>query len=510
MALRLHGHFTVATAAGAIIIAMFTSLVILLSLWLVTSYQDAVRRTEERAVAASKIVATNVSWLDSLARQSLRRIDETLGPDIATTAGDEVRNINETVAGLPGQGKAYVVDRAGRTLYSTDPMVKPISIVDRPYFSELARGKDSYVSGLMVSRLNGKQIFTFSHRLERKGQFAGAAVISFDVDLMAPILEAVDLGPNSTVSFARADGLLVARFPLAEGPLDMSQYVLFTDYLPKASEGTYEAISPVDGAHRIVAYRKVEGTDFIALASADYSTGINDFRRNVFVAVSVMVLAAIGSLAAGGWIRHLRRRDSAQSQRLEIALEENRLLLREIHHRVKNNLQSVQSVVRMQQLAPEVQKSLADRISAMIAVHEQIYRQDEFSQLCARDLLKSVVDKLLQAFGSSVEVDFDVDDIAISTDKATPLALVTNEIVTNSLKYAFPPGAQGRISISFKRVEDDLLRLVISDNGSGFDEEALTPGMGTRLIKGLVAQLRGTCQIDGRNGTVFVAELPID
>ena len=269
-----------------IIIAMFVSLLLMLALWLTTSYRDAVRRTEERAIAASKIVASNVSLLDSLARQALQRIDETLGENLVP-ASVEVRNIDEAVADLPGQVKAYVVDDTGLTLYSTDPMVKPISIVDRPYFSELAKGAKQHISSLLISRLNGEQIFAFSRRLERNGRFAGAAVVSFEVKVLADVWEAVDLGPNSTVSFARSDGQLVARYPLADGPLDMSKYVLFTDYLPKAPDGTYDAISPVDGAHRIVAYRTVDGTGLIALASADHDFGIQRFWRDVPVAISV-------------------------------------------------------------------------------------------------------------------------------------------------------------------------------------------------------------------------------
>lgn len=157
-----------------IIIAMFVSLLLMLGLWLNTSYRDAVRRTEERAIAASKIVASNVSLLDSLARQALQRIDETLGESLTPQASATVRNINEAVADLPGQVKAYVVDEKGSTLYSTDPMVKPINIVDRPYFSDLAKGAKQHISSLLISRLNGKQIFAFSRRLERTAALPAA------------------------------------------------------------------------------------------------------------------------------------------------------------------------------------------------------------------------------------------------------------------------------------------------------------------------------------------------
>lgn len=505
----LNIHFTLARAAAMIIVAMFVSLLLMLGLWLNTSYHDAVRRTEERAVAAAKIVASNVSLIDSLARQALQRIDEALGETIAPPASASVRNIDEAVADLPGQVKAYVVDDEGLTLYSTDPMVKPISIVDRPYFSELAKGAKQYVSSLLISRLNGEQIFAFSRRLERNGRFAGAAVVSFEVRVLADVWEAVDLGPNSTVSFARSDGQLVARYPLADGPLDMSKYVLFTDYLPKAPTGTYDAISPVDGAHRIVAYRTVDGARFIALASADYDFGIQRFRRDVTVAIAVLILASVSLLAAGQWIRHLRQRDAAQSQLLRNALADNQLLLREVHHRVKNNLQAVQSIIQLQRLPDDVQQSLVDRISSMVAVHEKIYRHDEFSRLSARDLLTSVVEKLMAAYGAPVTVTYAIDDLAVSTDNATPLALLVNELLTNILKYAFPDGRAGRISIVLTAIGGRRARLTVHDDGIGFDPQAVKQGMGSRLIRGVVNQLNGTHTFDGSNGTTFTAELDI-
>nr|WP_280531059.1 sensor histidine kinase [Shinella yambaruensis] len=289
----------------------------------------------------------------------------------------------------------------------------------------------------------------------------------------------------------------------------MSKYVLFTDYLPKAPTGTYDAISPVDGAHRIVAYRTVDGARFIALASADYDFGIQRFRRDVTVAIAVLILASVSLLAAGQWIRHLRQRDAAQSQLLRNALADNQLLLREVHHRVKNNLQAVQSIIQLQRLPDEVQQSLVDRISSMVAVHEKIYRHDEFSRLSARDLLTSVVEKLMAAYGAPVTVTYEIDDLAVSTDNATPLALLVNELLTNILKYAFPDGRAGRISIVLTAIGGRRARLTVHDDGIGFDPQAVKQGMGSRLIRGVVNQLNGTHTFDGSNGTTFTAELDI-
>lgn len=500
---------SVSTAATAIITAMFAALIVLIAFWLYQGHETAERRGEERAIAASKIVATNTSWINALAWQALQRIDESLGATIDVNAHEQVRDINEAVENLPGQVQAYVVGRTGRTLYSTDPAIKPLDITDRDYFSTLAKGERQYVSALLVSRLNGKQIFVFSRRLERDGVFAGAAMVSFEAGLLANVWEAVDLGPNSTVSIIRKDGMLVARFPFADGPLDMSKYVLFTDYLPKSASGTYLATSPVDGASRVVAYQAVEGTDFIAIGSADYTVALRPFWSDVYIAAGVLILAAIGSLAAGGWIRHLLKRDAVRSTRLSLALEQNQLLLREIHHRVKNNLQSVQAVIRMQQLPADMQASLSDRIAAMVAVHEQIYSRDQFMEVSARDLLPAILDTLVKAYASDVTISYDIEDVKVSSDNATPLAMLANEVVTNSLKYAFPDDRKGYISVKFHVISERLARLEISDDGIGMDPSTVHTGMGTRLIRGVISQLNGTFDYAEGDGTNFVAELEV-
>src|SRR5690606_15964135 len=144
-------------------------------------------------------------------------------------------------------------------------------------------------------------------------------------DLLAGGWATVDLGPDSTVGIIRRDGPLGARLPPPAGPVGMADYVLFSALIPKAPSGTYDAVSPADGVSRIVAYKVVDGTEFVAVGSAGTAAGMAPFWKDAFVAGAVLVLAAVGSFAAGIWIRHLHARDSAKSARLSEALEENQL-----------------------------------------------------------------------------------------------------------------------------------------------------------------------------------------
>ena len=495
-------------SAIVLILTFFAVFAAIMSLWLFQVHKAERLRSEDQVTAASQVVATNALWISEVARQALRRIDDAMGPSVGP-GGADVKDIREAVDSLPGQVKAYVVDDKGDTLYSTDPQVKDVNITDREYFSALAKGEPSYLSGLMISRLNNNQIFVFSRRLERNGRFAGAAIISFDVSLLADIWASLDLGENSTISLVRDDGTLVARYPFAPGPVDMSQYVLFTKYLLQAPSGFYLGKSPVDGIERLVSYRKVEGTKFVALASMDQQAAMASFWRNAVVTLLFALPTALGLGAASLWITQLLQRDAKRSSQLATALESNNLLLREIHHRVKNNLQSIQSLVRIQDIPDEAKTDLRGRIAAMAAVHEHIYSFDQFADVDASEMLKSVVSALVDTRGKDLDVQYNLDTLVIKHEQATPLALIANEVVTNSLKYGFVDGRKASIRIDLHKTGEQSARLVIADSGTGFDPSAARQGMGSKLIRGVVGQLDGTYHYDIKDGTVFTLDFAV-
>jgi two-component system, sensor histidine kinase PdtaS len=499
--------FSAERAAVIFVIALFAVLASVLAWSLYQSYQAAILRINERVTTSSQIVATNAGWIDALAWQALRRIDDRLGPEVRTGAATGVEDIKDAVYGLPGQVQAYVVNPDGMTLYSTDPQLKPIDIRDREYFSALAEGASEYISPLLVSRLNGEQIFVFSRRLQRGGKFAGAAMVSFSADMLSSIWELLDLGPGSTVSIMRADGQLVARYPKPPGPIDLSQYILFTDYLKKSDQGVYEAISPADGARRIVSYRRVPGTDLVVQASAGFEENMREFWRNLYFTVSFAAATAIGLAVGAAWIASLLKRDAVRSRALERALDQNQMLMREIHHRVKNNLQIIQSLIRLQPLPDGVKNGLFDRLSAMSSVHEHIYRYDRFSEISADALIPGVIDPLIRAYRPDVTVDYDLDACPVSNDQATSLALLVGEVTTNALKYAFADGEAGKLEVRLKALDGGRARLEIDDNGPGFSPDASPSGMGTRLIVASVQQLSGQHHYEIDNGTRFRADL---
>ena len=493
------------------IVVAWAGFIALASSWAFQSYHATVKAAEDRVSTSSLVVATHAKWIYEFGAQATGRLVDLVESGRAPSRVGAVQDIRSTLQGLPGTVQAYVVAADGTTLYSTDPNLKPIDIRDREYFKVLAAGREDYVSSLLISRLDGEQIFVFSRRFEEGGVFAGVVTVSLSTDLMKPIWEAVNLGGNFAVSFIREDGQLVARYPKPNAGLDMSGYVLFTDYLKNAPTGTYMAeASPLDGVNRIVGYRKVEGTPFIAVAAADLGLLMRPFWHNIQILSVVTALACLGSFGAALRIRSLLRIQDAQAEALQTALDKNELLLREIHHRVKNNLQSVMSLIRVHLKPGEQSQALTDRIKAMVAVHELIYQHDAYAALDAAQLVRRVTETVIGAYGGGVQVDFDLAPLSVSNDRATALALLVNEVVSNSLKYEFETQKRGRIEISLHQDETgDMSSMKITDNGICFDPATATKCTGTKLMEGSLRQLDGSYTLDGDDGTRFSARLKL-
>ena len=177
---------------------------------------------------------------------------------------------------------------------------------------------------------------------------------------------------------------------------------------------------------------------FVALASISTDNAFAVFRRNTIVTLAFALPTAVALAVAIVWIFRLLRKDQGRRSQMQETLELNRMLVKDTHHRVKNNLQSIISLVRMHSLPDELKTDLQTRISAMSAVHEHLYRLDQFSEVSAATLIPGIVEPLRQSFDHAATVDYDVEPLVLDRDHATPIALLVNEIVTNALKHAYP------------------------------------------------------------------------
>lgn len=492
-------------AAIALIVVFLAAFVGIFGYFVVQGMDQTSRRLEERASTSAQIVSTNARWLMEVAQQTLRRIDVALGPAVLSTPGQ----LRPVLEGIPQGTEIYVVDAEAQTLYSTVAGAGQVSVADRQYFTALRGGAEFYVSSLLVSRLTGDQIFVVSRRIERNGQFAGAIMLSFSASVLANFWATFEVEGASTISLLRTDGMLIARYPPTDGPVDLKDYILFTDYLPQADFGTYPALSPVDGVERIVSYRRVPGTQIVAIASVAAETAWSSFWNGVLTVLLIVSPVILGLAIGGVWIVRLLYRDAAHQRELEASLAQNLLLFRETHHRVKNNLQSVQSLVRMQDMPESTRLDLQSRFAAMAAMHEHIYKHDSYSDIIATEFIPSIVEPILHTYGSSANVSYAVDPVHIDRDHGTPFALLLSELITNALKYAFPDGREGHIRIELRALDNQRCLLVVEDDGIGFAPSETATSMGMRLVKAIVAQMNGTHRFATNAGTRFEADLAL-
>ncbi|MRI82864.1 MAG: hypothetical protein C6I00_00400 [Nitratiruptor sp.] len=204
-----------------------------------------------------------------------------------------------------------------------------------------------------------------------------------------------------------------------------------------------------------------------------------------------------------------------KTRELQKALEEKAMLFRELHHRIKNNLQIIISLLRLQadrHLDPKLGSILLEaenRIRTISQIHEMLYnREDGIHQIDLQHYFQGLVEGLVHSYAKKLQIRVCISSKAtLDMDRAIYCGLIINELVTNALKYAFTSKEQGRITISFQEV-GEFYELILYDDGSGFDPEKIQ-GLGLKIVRTLVErQLKGELRIDTRVGSYYEILFP--
>ena len=211
--------------------------------------------------------------------------------------------------------------------------------------------------------------------------------------------------------------------------------------------------------------------------------------------------------------RDITDRKRAEKQ-ISASLREKEILLKEVHHRVKNNMQVISSLFNLQShhieddRAREIFQDMRGRVTSMAMVHEQLYKSPDLASVDFAAHVRSLVSYLFRAYGdASGAVVFreDFEGVDLTLNMAIPCGLIINELVSNSLKYAFPDGKKGEIHVGLRFV-DNRFTLVIVDNGVGLPADMdfrATDTLGLQVVTALVKQLDGKIELDSRGGTAF-------
>ena len=239
--------------------------------------------------------------------------------------------------------------------------------------------------------------------------------------------------------------------------------------------------------------------------------------RAVWAEVGELVLDENGSPAfLTGIVQDITERKKAD-EKLKATLEVKETLLREVHHRVKNNLQAIIALMQMQSgqiTDPDMRQFLQElegQARTMALVYEQLYQSENLAHVAMDSYLKYLADNILDMFGSqrNITLKLEVDPLSMDVSQAMPCGLIVNELVTNTFKYAFPPDFEGQAQIEIGlHQEADTYHLKVGDNGMGLPvemgDQASGGGLGLRLVRMWAThQLGGTLVVSRKNGTTF-------
>jgi PAS domain S-box-containing protein len=205
----------------------------------------------------------------------------------------------------------------------------------------------------------------------------------------------------------------------------------------------------------------------------------------------------------------------ASEERITRALQEKEVLLREVHHRVKNNLQVIYSMLRLQagyvhdEQLLRVLGDCRERVRAMALLHDQLHRAKDLSSINLAEYIKSLAASLFCSYGvqsSKIGLRMNLEEIAVAIDTAIPCGLIVNELVSNSLRHAFPGSATGHVSLGLRAQRGGQVELTVGDDGRGFSHNADTadgPSLGLRLVSLLAAQVEAEVVRSNSAGTHY-------
>ncbi len=260
------------------------------------------------------------------------------------------------------------------------------------------------------------------------------------------------------------------------------------------------------------------------------SVGIFDISRYFpyLIEASFVIEAIIFSIALANRITNLQREKNEANQRLIIqqknetkrlskevalrtndlktALDEKELLLKELNHRVKNNMQTIVSLIRLQsdeikdERLKDILLTIQNRINAMSHLHELLYKQENIAYVDVYEYLENLIEEVKDSYDTYIDIHLNIKT-KLKMEQSIYCGLIINELVTNSFKYAFP-NKEGNIFISLEK-ENEIIKLIVKDDGIGYDEKNANVSLGLTLVNTLaVNQLKGNMNIDSKEGVV--------
>ncbi len=284
------------------------------------------------------------------------------------------------------------------------------------------------------------------------------------------------------------------------------------------------------GVNGLNLFIRCMGSFLVAVAIAVGLTGFTfDSSPPLYIELLSIAYLLFGTISHNYFdfqrsLKFMAAKDQIKKQKIQIEqnLHEKEVLLREIHHRVKNNLQIVHSLLNLQQenisdpTASQAIRASQNRIKIMSLVHQELYKTDDIKDVEVSDYLLQLIDyltKLNEDTSGPIEITTKIEEVSINLRTAVPLGLIMNEILSNSMEHAFDPGSRdNKIWLHVERAANRI-RIEIGDNGKGMentDAIAKKNSLGLNLVKDLVRQLKGKLKFETIHGMVYHIEFPLN
>lgn len=510
-----------------------------------------VAAARERLIQSARATAASDQNLLASAEQILRAVSSL--PDVRDISGDCDAILADTLVGIRYFSNISRVDAAGHVACSAMPLARGLNIADQDVFRRARAGGGLVVSGETKSRVTGQNVIGALLPLYTpEGDFHGALAITLDVHWIDYMLRATTLPPGAAVAVYDRQGQVIAT----NNP-EVARAVAASARANGFPDGAAHEVAAANGTWHYGTASLIGNTIFVA-----YAMGAAELFGPTYLHVALDFMIPIVTIVLAWvliwwftdrqvtqWIFYLRRMAAAyraghyvirpemagspaeirmlgdamgemaagiedRDRRLHEAVDLKTTLIKEIHHRVKNNLQIVMSLLSLQANqvrdpgAREALMQAQTRINALALVHRILNELENQSTLDLKDLLSELCRQIGEGIGAEhVRVEVDVPSRVVSGSVAVAVALFTVEVLTNIFKHAFPAQREGVIRVTMTETGDGNLKLAIADNGVGFVEGETARSVGSRLIKTFGLQLGGVSQVRSVAGEGTVVEL---
>lgn len=473
------------------------------SLWTLQVWREKHSAALERSRQGAALMSEYASRMLQSKILLLNQIDRLIQDDADIAPRELHDRLQAMDAGFQYTTSLGVIDRNGDVVAASRTHPLTINFADRDYFTALRDGGQALFIDRVVLRPMQRDTLTVARQLPGE-TFRGLATASTEIGKFTDFLSKMTLDEGSTAVLVRADGKILVRPDPAEQPSSMLPDGTGMRALAQSAAGFFDARGRMDGIVRTYAFMRVPDLPLFAVHGFSRTEVWADTLRAM--AINLLILGVCAVLAFFALTGMLRR---VELERIRVVAEHDRHLLeearrtsairetmlKEVNHRIHNNLQTIQSLIRLQSHRPIEPKAMLQeigkRVWAISEIHNLLYRSAEYSSLELSGFIRALATNPgIVPPERGVAVECDLETVTIDVRQAVPVALIVLEAVTNALKHAFADGRRGRIAIVLRQT-GDAAEITVTDNGIGLPAEG-RGASGTKLAALLAEQIEGS------------------